>query len=201
MTRIGTLFSALIFLVFASPAQTAPNTFIHTGSGSGTLNDVSFGALAPLSFTITANGFTEDVEIGLFLSTPHDNASITIAGLGTFDFLVPTMTFVNSISNAVGFSHINADLFVGPNSAAYDTWQMNTSLGPVAGSTARLHQWDAINILTSGGTLFFNPRTNIPATFQAIVGLETPLPAALPLFATGLSALGLLTWRRKRKAA
>ena len=28
---------------------------------------------------------------------------------------------------------------------------------------------------------------------------ETPLPAALPLFATGLGALGLLAWRRKRK--
>ena len=30
---------------------------------------------------------------------------------------------------------------------------------------------------------------------------STPLPAALPLFATGLGALGLLGWRRKRKAA
>jgi hypothetical protein len=29
---------------------------------------------------------------------------------------------------------------------------------------------------------------------------ETPLPAALPLFATGLGGLGLLGWRRKRKA-
>jgi hypothetical protein len=29
----------------------------------------------------------------------------------------------------------------------------------------------------------------------------TPLPAALPLFAGGLSALGLIGWRRKRKAA
>jgi hypothetical protein len=28
----------------------------------------------------------------------------------------------------------------------------------------------------------------------------TPLPAALPLFASGLGALGLLGWRRKRKA-
>ena len=28
---------------------------------------------------------------------------------------------------------------------------------------------------------------------------ETPLPAALPLFTTGLGALGLLGWRRKRK--
>jgi hypothetical protein len=36
------------------------------------------------------------------------------------------------------------------------------------------------------------PDTDVPAT---------PLPAALPLFATGLGALGLLGWRRKRKAA
>ena len=31
--------------------------------------------------------------------------------------------------------------------------------------------------------------------------VPTPLPATLPLFATGLGALGLLGWRRKRKAA
>ena len=31
--------------------------------------------------------------------------------------------------------------------------------------------------------------------------LTTPIPAALPLFATGLGGLGLLGWRRKRKNA
>jgi hypothetical protein len=30
---------------------------------------------------------------------------------------------------------------------------------------------------------------------------EVPLPGALPLFATGLGALGLLAWRRKRNSA
>ena len=34
----------------------------------------------------------------------------------------------------------------------------------------------------------------------AVADTATPLPAALPLFATGLGALGLLGWRRKRKA-
>ena len=29
--------------------------------------------------------------------------------------------------------------------------------------------------------------------------IETPLPAAFPLFATGLGMLGVLGWRRKRK--
>ena len=34
-------------------------------------------------------------------------------------------------------------------------------------------------------------------TFAPVV---TPLPGAPPLFATGLGALGLLGWRRKKKA-
>jgi hypothetical protein len=35
-------------------------------------------------------------------------------------------------------------------------------------------------------------RTSSPAV--------VPLPAALPLFATGLGAMGLFGWRRKKKA-
>jgi hypothetical protein len=42
---------------------------------------------------------------------------------------------------------------------------------------------------TTGGPMTFSP-----------VSPATPLPATLPLFATGLGALGLLGWRRKRKA-
>jgi hypothetical protein len=37
-------------------------------------------------------------------------------------------------------------------------------------------------------------------TVLTLTPLATPLPGALPLFATGLGALGLLGWRRKRKA-
>jgi hypothetical protein len=41
---------------------------------------------------------------------------------------------------------------------------------------------------------------NHEAFFDSIDPILTPLPAALPLFATGLIGLGLLGWRRKRKA-
>jgi hypothetical protein len=43
-----------------------------------------------------------------------------------------------------------------------------------------------------------------PTAHDQLIGsflVATPLPAALPLFATGLGALGLLGWRRKRKQA
>ncbi len=42
---------------------------------------------------------------------------------------------------------------------------------------------------------------NWSGTESSINPLGTPLPAAMPLFATGLGALGLLGWRRKRKNA
>ena len=47
------------------------------------------------------------------------------------------------------------------------------------------------------------PGTGIgpPADDVIATVTETPLPAALSLFATGLGALGLLGWRKKRKAA
>ncbi len=41
--------------------------------------------------------------------------------------------------------------------------------------------------------------TNVLGNINSVSSAATPLPAALPLFATGLGALGLFGWRRKRK--
>jgi hypothetical protein len=43
--------------------------------------------------------------------------------------------------------------------------------------------------------------TNLSFGGEPLATSEVPLPAALPLFATGLGAIGLMGWRRKRKAA
>jgi hypothetical protein len=57
-------------------------------------------------------------------------------------------------------------------------------------------------------TLSRNPDYYVSALRFGVCGTEiscettiTPIPGALPLFATGLGALGLLGWRRKRKAS
>jgi hypothetical protein len=60
------------------------------------------------------------------------------------------------------------------------------------------------NLLSITGTVFtFEEDTSSDPTFyvSALDYSATPLPAAFPLFATGLGAIGLLGWRRKRKAA
>jgi len=48
---------------------------------------------------------------------------------------------------------------------------------------------------------YFNDRQEEVAISIQSPSFGTPLPAALPLFASGLGALGLLGWRRKRKNA
>jgi len=41
---------------------------------------------------------------------------------------------------------------------------------------------------------------DLALTVPGVTLEQTPLPAALPLFATGLGALGMIGWRRKRKS-
>jgi hypothetical protein len=57
------------------------------------------------------------------------------------------------------------------------------------------------------GTAVYTPNSSQPGfmfgqptTYDFISDSPVPLPATLPLFATGLGAIGLLGWRRKRKA-
>jgi hypothetical protein len=52
---------------------------------------------------------------------------------------------------------------------------------------------DSVKLLPLGANVNVNDITISPVA-------ATPLPAALPLFATALGGLGLLGWRRKRKA-
>jgi hypothetical protein len=65
----------------------------------------------------------------------------------------------------------------------------------------------ASDVFETGGKLALNWQSlsfadgsQIVVTFTGGTS-ATPLPASLPLFATGLDALSLLGWRRKRKNA
>jgi len=76
---------------------------------------------------------------------------------------------------------------------------VDTSLGLVATGDLFFTAGGDISTLNAQQPYFNYPFGEAPVTGSLTIN-TTPLPAALPLFASGLAGLGLLGWRRKRKA-
>lgn len=174
----------------AAAAQAVGITFIHTGSGTGRIGDTPF---ENAQFTITSTGDTSNRQSfggGFFID--HATSQISIANVGVFNITSGTRTFVNNGGELVGYSRAGSgglDLYNGPTNAAFDTWDMTSDIGPIAG-TANLLQWSASDVTTNAGVLFFSNASGIDATFQAII----PAPGSVALLGMG----GLLAARRRR---
>jgi hypothetical protein len=182
----------VFFVLLAACSFAAPITITHTGVGSGTIGGTTFTGA---SFTITDIGDTASRSTfpgGFFIDDL--SASIAINGVGTFSFITGTRTFVNQVQIQVGFSRagINGiDLYDGPTTAAFGTWDMLSSIGPISGS-AVLSQWGAAfgTVNTSGGVLVFNNSTS-DTVFKATVG-SVPEPGTLALLGIGIIVLSLI---------
>jgi outer membrane lipase/esterase len=136
----------------------------------------------------------------------------------------------NDNVNFLGIDIAGLIAAVQANPGAYDPNLTTTSIGVVGPSTGSAcvsqtgatsptgwGQWCANSTTQSSlhaylrtadaeQTSLFSDDQHLSAAGQQIEAnfvfdeINTPVPAALPLFATGLGALGLLGWRRKRKA-
>lgn len=198
-----TLLMLTLLVLHAPSAFADPVTFTHQGVGSGSIGGTSF---TNASFTITAVGNTLNVQsfgVGVFID--HDSAMISITGVGTFLFTTGTRTFVNNTAEIVGFSRAGidgGDLFDGPINPQFATWDMLSSIGPIAG-TANFLQW--VNpqlpaVFTNGGQLIFNDGPS-PAIFTATVAPgEIPEPATLTLLGLGFGGASIVRRFRRRKS-
>ncbi len=192
LNRLSTLVAVLLLSMtaFVTTTSAATVTFTHSGSGTGTIGGTPFNNA---DFSIKSLGNTDDRQgfgSGFFLD--HLSSVISIDGLGDFTVITPTRTFVNQNVQVVGYSRAGiggTDLFNGPNNSAFATWDMLSSIGPIAGS-GRLLQWSSPSILTSGGQLLFNNETGVSAIFQASVS-PIPEPSTYILLVLGLGVLGI----------
>jgi hypothetical protein len=127
---------------------------------------------------------------GTFTATDDGSGIYTITAItGTFD----GGTITSLVPPGLGLGG-NDNLLFYPSSAQLDTHGISFGDG---GSEFNIF-YDTFYIYQEafGGVA----ASGFIATFTASPSV-TPLPAALPLFATGIGAMGLLGWRRKRKNA
>src|SRR5262249_36873363 len=101
--------------------------------------------------------------------------------VGNFSFDHSSITALDPITLALLGSIV---IDVGSGNTAGGLWFLGFGQAGNNGSPNTLYFTDGINGERDGLFGAINP---------------VPLPGALPLFATGLGALGLLSWRRKRK--
>jgi hypothetical protein len=177
----------------------------QTLSGNFSLNpngtvDVAGGVPEGFWFPIT---ISLNLPFGL-VSSPYAAAQITGPGpfslqttanveIGTTNFPLTPSSQGRMISYGLGIT------LVDPTGTAFNP---NSSKFPssfnLAGLSSAYVWFDVFNEIqtASDGPLVIGQETY---NFQLTQIAQAPLPAALPLFAGGLGALGLLGWRRKRK--
>lgn len=156
------------------------------------------------------------------LGTVVVDGGFTVAGPGV------EFTDVNAFQGGADIDFSNTNIlvtypsnFILAGGATFEGWDLSDQpatdpiIGVSVGSATNLAGFSASNLsfdshhvyvnLAGLGTPFPNSVNTLidPNTLISIdvaFGSATPVPGALPLFASGLGALGLLGWRRKRKA-
>ena len=144
-------------------------------AGSGNVN---------YSFQTFANNWATEVDNGRDFSTPAlvQNAVVDIIK-GSADAFTTLASDI--IATLFALSEGPADPSGNPN--PWTSYAGTLSLAP---GTYKIRFAETDNVF------FFNQGVDN----VSISTSEVPLPIALPLFASGLGALGLLEWRKKRKA-
>jgi hypothetical protein len=167
-------------------------------AGPAMADTVGAGANDPFEITFDANGNgTLNACSGTcsFFPGPDNGTAVTnVGGLGGngYDFKLP---------QAVGTGIV--DIFNSSNVlvAALDFIDSTDLVYVVSGTLSNYASGFSVTANASGNFFYLAPSAFPNGNqYNGTIPSTTPLPAALPLFASGLGGLGLLGWRRKRKA-
>jgi hypothetical protein len=200
---------------FTSPSAPLGNngiSFQLNSNGNGQ-DFAQIGTSGPTGYTspnpLTVNIGQSNVSTVYALMSSYDNQSFSVTFNGTggsqtfSNILLPDFNgggFVNSCSGGLCVQTVYTVNDVGgdgtgnsPNGAT-NTYDL-TELALTFNSALAAGLLDSATFTSNGyETLLFGVSTVTTGSTSAL-----PLPATLPLFATGLAALGLLGWRRKKK--
>ena len=192
-TTLGDMMSGMLVTATFAGGGSQTLTWATSGSGAGGVSGSLFGLTESgdtFSSPWTLTNLSTSLLTGLSINAGAGNTTFDIvtgsevtpgSGLGQ------PYADQSSLTGTIGVTY-SEPLGVGGNPPLGDEYLVMavdyTGLagGGIAGSQVESFLQDTDNI-------------NIPGDITTV----TPLPTALPLFASGLGALGLLGWRRKRK--
>jgi hypothetical protein len=179
-----------------------------------TLDTGSIGT-APFGYiTTTVDGANLDVTVNV--APNYDVDTGTAHWALTFDLATSGLTITGlpfPFYQVAGSSFTNAPFTASPFNYAIDcsgAGNGSKSCGKTPGFSFVIVNGGALMPLLTDGVFFAVDILDARTGKTGVVGassffqinqsqVATPLPTAFPLFATGLGALGLLGWRRKRK--
>jgi hypothetical protein len=149
----------------------------------------------------TGNGFVDLTGVGD--TNPHGILNQTISTLANQEYTFSIFLTQDFSSSIVGIT-VSANSVPIVLSGTPGFWGDNTGLDATYGQMTGVFTPISTSTLISIGSIVFGSQVfmigldDVSVTGPDVAG-TTPIPGALPLFASGLGALGLLGWRRKRK--
>ena len=149
--RIVSLICLSTFGAFAGMAQTLTCTFQFTGSG--TLGTHAFTNAATTITTISNAVNPQTNSSGNLTTLNNTSASITVSGIGTFQFTMPTAIYVapsppntapgTSFDESLSFGYSSNPFLAQLHRTVTNEWNMTSSLGPITTTGAgSLSAWN-----------------------------------------------------------